>query len=372
MPESAERILTNNLLRQFQLHQEEYEAKALEVLRSGWYILGKEVSAFEREWAEYIGTKECVGVGNGLDALRIAFHLLGVGPGDEVIVSANAYIACVMGITLNGGTPVFVEPDEFHNIDAQRIEEKITPRTKAILAVHLFGQTCDMDTILALAQKHSLKVVEDCAQSHGNHWKGQRAGSIGDIGCFSFYPSKGCGAFGDAGCITTNDPEIARNARVYRNYGSEKRYYNETVGLNSRLDELQAGLLRVKLTHLEELNAQRVQIAQRYLEQLKNPLVTLPQVRPGADCVWHQFVIRIVPCERREAFMAYLKERGIDTLIHYPIPPHRSRAYAYLGYGEESFPVAEQEAREVVSLPIYNGMTPEEQERVIDAVNSFR
>ena len=256
-------IMPNNLKRQYDLHAKEYEAKALEVLRSGWYILGNEVSAFEKEWADYIGSQHCVGLASGLDALWLSFRILDIGVGDEVIVSSNAYIACVMGISINGATPIFVEPDEYDNIDADKIEEKITDKTKAILAVHLYGQACDMTQIMEIAHKYNLKVVEDCAQSHGNHWQGQTVGTFGDIGCFSFYPSKGCGAFGDAGAIVTNNPDIADKFKVYRNYGSKIRYQNEVVGTNSRLDELQAGLLRVKLKHLEEFNAERNRIADR-------------------------------------------------------------------------------------------------------------
>ena len=244
--------MSNNLKRQYELHSDEYEKKAIEVLRSGWYILGKEVAAFEEEFAAYTGAKHCVGLASGLDALWMSFRVLGIGNGDEVIVCSNAYIACVMGITMNDATPIFVEPDKYNNIDADRIEEKITGRTKAILAVHLFGQSCDMTKIMQLAKKYHLKVVEDCAQSHGNRWEGQIVGTFGDIGCFSFYPSKGCGAFGDAGAIITNNPDIADKFRVFRNYGSRIRYQNEFVGANSRLDELQAGLLRVKLQYRSE------------------------------------------------------------------------------------------------------------------------
>ena len=274
-------IMPNNLERQFSLHASEYEAKALEVLRSGWYILGNEVKSFEQEWADYIGTKYCVGLASGLDALWISFRLLNIGSGDEVIVCANAYIACVMGISMNGAVPVFVEPDQYDNIDAEKIEKAITPNTKAILAVHLYGQACDMTRIMDIAQRYGLRVVEDCAQSHGNHWLGKTVGSFGDIGCFSFYPSKGCGAFGDAGCITTDSEELANACRVFRNYGSEKRYHNQVVGTNSRLDEMQAGLLRVKLKHLEDFNRERCIIAQRYMKELKNSYVNLPKIRPG-------------------------------------------------------------------------------------------
>lgn len=364
-------IMPNNLQRQYSLHADEYRRKAIEVLDSGWYILGKEVEAFEQEWASYIGTKYCVGLASGLDALWMSFRLLDIKEGDEVIVCANAYIACVMGITINEATPIFIEPDEYDNIDADRIEEAITAKTKAILAVHLFGQACDMTKIMKVAQKYNLKVVEDCAQSHGNKWLEQKVGTFGDVACFSFYPSKGCGAFGDAGCITTNSKELAEKFKVFRNYGSRVRYQNEVVGANSRLDELQAGLLRVKLKHLDEFNAERVCIANRYLNELKNPIVCLPRIRPGADSTWHQFVIH-VKNGKRDALMTYLKENDIGTIIHYPIPPHLSEAYAYLGKKKGDYPVAERYADEVLSLPMYNGMTSEEQTTVIEKINLFR
>jgi len=362
-------IMPNNLGRQYSLHAEEYKKKACDVLDSGWYILGKEVSAFEEAWARYIGAKYCVGLASGLDALWISFRLLNIGVGDEVIVCSNAYIACVMGITMNGATPKFVEPDKYDNIDAEKIEEVITDKTKAILAVHLYGQSCDMTRIMDLAHKYNLRVVEDCAQSHGNHWKGQTVGTFGDIGCFSFYPSKGCGAFGDAGAIVTDNEELAKLFRVFRNYGSEKRYHNMIVGSNSRLDELQAGLLRVKLKHLDEFNEERCRIATKYDKEITNPLIQKPQIRPGSDSTWHQYVIHVPG--HRDALMEYLKEQDIGTLIHYPIPPHLSEAYAYLGYKKGDFPIAEKYADEVLSLPMYNGMTMEEQKSVIDAINKF-
>lgn len=362
-------IMPNNLGRQFSLHADEYKKKAEEVLDSGWYILGKEVSAFEEEWAKYIGSKYCVGLASGLDALWISFRILDIKKGDEVIVCANAYIACVMGISMNGATPIFVEPDQYDNIDADKIEAAITKNTKAILAVHLYGQSCDMTKVMELAHKYNLRVVEDCAQSHGNHWKGQTVGTFGDIGCFSFYPSKGCGAFGDAGCITTDDEELAKKFKIFRNYGSEKRYHNQVVGTNSRLDELQAGLLRVKLKHLDAFNKERCEIAERYLNGITNPKIQLPKIRPGADSTWHQFVVHVPGY--RDALIEYLNDREIGTLIHYPIPPHLSEAYAYLGHKRGDFPIAERFADEVLSLPMYNGMTLEEQQAVIDAINAF-
>ena len=364
-------IMPNNLKRQYDLHASEYEEKALAVLRSGWYILGKEVAAFEKEFAAYTGAAHCVGVASGLDALWMSLRILGIGSGDEVIVCSNAYIACVMAISMNGATPVFVEPDRYDNIDAERIEEKITPRTRAILAVHLYGQACDMTKIMALAEQYDLRVVEDCAQSHGNHWNGKVVGTFGDVGCFSFYPSKGCGAFGDAGAIITNRAEIADKFRVFRNYGSRVRYQNEVVGTNSRLDELQAGLLRVKLTYLDSFNQERCDIAARYEREISNSVVQHPQVRPGADSSWHQYVIH-VKNGQRDRLMEYLKSHGIGTIIHYPIPPHLSQAYTSLGFSKGDFPVAEQYASEVLSLPMYNGMLPEEQSYVIEAINAFR
>lgn len=362
-------IMPNRLDRAFMKYQSEFEEKALEVLRSGWYILGNEVKLFEESFAKFIGSKYCVGVASGLDALWIAFRLLGISEGDEVIVQANTYIASVMGITINGATPIFVEPDEYYNIDTSKIEEKITKRTKAILVVHLYGQASQMDEILKLTKKYNLRLVEDCAQSHGACWNKQPTGTFGDIGCFSFYPSKNLGAFGDAGAIVTNDAELFEKARIFRNYGSEKRYYNQVVGANSRLDELQAGLLRVRLNHLDEMNQERETLCNRYLSEINNDLIELPKLRSGSTSVWHQFVIR---CKYRQKLIDYLTTKGIGTIIHYPIPPHLSEAYSYLGYFEGSFPITEKYSNEVLSLPLYNGMTMEEQSYVIKAINEFK
>ena len=362
-------IQPNRMDRGFEKYQKEFEDKALEVLRSGWYILGKEVSAFEDEFAKYTGSKYCVGLASGLDALWLAFKVLGIGTGDEVIVQANTYIASVMGITINGATPVFVEPDEYYNIDTSKIEALITEKTKAILVVHLYGQASKMDDVVALCKKHDLKLVEDCAQSHGACFDGKMTGTFGDIGCFSFYPSKNLGAFGDAGAIVTDNEQIAKDMKMYRNYGSEKRYYNKVVGANSRLDELQAGLLRVRLSHINELTKEREEIAKRYTEGLNNPLIELPVVREKSTMVWHQYVIN---CNRRDELKVYLEEKGIGTIIHYPIPPHLSEAYGYLGYSKGSYPITENYADTVLSIPMYNGMTEEEQTYVIEALNSFR
>lgn len=363
------KIMPNRMDRGFYQYQQEFEEKALEVLRSGWYVLGKEVSAFEEEFAAYTGAPYCVGLASGLDALWLAFRVLGVGPGDEVIVQANTYIASVMGITINGATPIFVEPDEHFGIDAGKIEEKITGRTKAVLVVHLYGMPCGMKRITDLCRKHHLYLVEDCAQSHGACCDGQMTGTFGDVGCFSFYPSKNLGAFGDGGAVVVRDEALARDFRMYRNYGSEKRYYNKVVGANSRLDELQAGLLRVRLRHLPEITKERADIAEAYAKGLDNLLIKLPKLANHTTGVWHQYVIR---CEERARLIAYLDEREIGTIIHYPIPPHLSEAYASLGYHRGDLPVTEHLADTVLSLPVYNGMTREEQDYVIAAINAFQ
>ena len=361
------KVFPNRLDRGFYQYQDEFENKALEVLRSGQYILGEEVESFEREFAEYIGTKYCVGLASGLDALWLAFRILGIGKGDEVIVQGNTYIASVMGITINEAVPVFVEPNQYYNIDVDKIEEKITDKTKAILVVHLYGQASQMGKIKELAQKYQLRIVEDCAQAHGAMYEGKKVGSFGDIGCFSFYPSKNLGAFGDGGAVVTNDAELDRLFRIYRNYGSEKKYYNCVIGANSRLDELQAGLLRVKLKHLQEINQERERICEKYLSAINNAKIVLPKVDNDVTTVWHQFVIR---CEERNKLIDYLEQHGIGSSIHYPIPPHRSEAYKYLGICQGTLPITEKYANEVLSLPLYNGMGAE-QDKVIEIINKF-
>lgn len=362
-------IMPNRMDRGFFKHQDEYEKKALNVLRSGWYILGNEVELFEKEFAQYIGAKYCVGLASGLDALWLAFRILGIGKGDEVIVQGNTYIASVMGITINDATPIFVEPDDYFSIDADKIEEKITAKTKAILVVHLYGMPAEMDKIVSLCKKYNLKLVEDCAQSHGASYDGKMTGTFGDIGCFSFYPSKNLGAFGDAGAVVVNDAELARQFKIYRNYGSEKRYHNTVIGANSRLDELQAGLLRVKLSHIAEITEERECLAARYNTFLSNPLLKKPKVRNRSKCVWHQYVLQ---CNERQRLQEFLKEKGIGTIIHYPIPPHLAEAYAYMGYKKGDYPITEHFADTVLSIPFYNGMTEEEQNIVIDALNNFK
>ena len=364
------KIAANDLKKQYALHSEEYRKKALEVLDSGWYILGNEVKEFENEFAAYLGSKYCIGCASGMDALQIAFRVIGVGKGDEVIVCSNSYIACVMGITMNDGTPIFVEPDEYDNLDADKIEEKITDKTKAILAVHLYGQSCDMDKIMGIAKKHNLKVIEDCAQAHGTTWNGKKVGTIGDIGCWSFYPTKNLGAFGDGGALTTDNQDYADQFRVIRNYGSKKIHYeNDIIGMNSRLDELQAGLLRIKLEYLDEMNDERIKIADRYNKELNNPHIVLLKTRPGSNNIYHQYVIH---SDRRDELMNYLSDNEIGTIIHYPIPPHLQKAYEYLGYHKGDLPIAERYAQEVLSLPMYNGMSKQEQDYIIEKLNSFK
>lgn len=362
------KIMPNRMDYGFYKYQEEFEKKALSVLRSGWYVLGNEVKTFEENFAAYTGAKYCVGLASGLDALWMAVRLLGIGAGDEVIVQGNTYIASVMGITINGATPVFVEPDEHFQMDADKIEEKITERTKAVMVVHLYGHVADMDKIIAICKKHQLKLIEDCAQSHGAMYKGKMTGTFGDAGCFSFYPSKNLGAFGDAGALVTNNPQLAEDARVYRNYGSEKRYYNKVVGANSRLDELQAGLLNVRLAHMQEITEERRRLAENYSHSLRQGDIILPKERENTTAVWHQYVIRTA---RRRELIDYLNEREIGTIIHYPIPPHLSEAYSALGHKKGDFPITEEYADTVLSIPLYTGMREEEQQYTIECINSF-
>ena len=330
--------------------KDELDAAYRRVMESGWYILGNEVEAFESEFAAYSETAHCIGVANGLDALHLLVRAYGIGPGDEVIVPSNTYIATWLAVTHTGATPVPVEPlASTCNIDPARIEQAITARTKAILVVHLYGQPADMDPINALAKEHGLKVIEDCAQAHGARYKGRRTGGLGDAAGFSFYPGKNLGAIGDGGAVTTNDPELAERIRVLRNYGSRIKYHNEVVGFNSRLDELQAALLRVKLTRLDEWNERRRQVAAHYLQALsQEEQLIFPFVPVWAEPVWHLFVIRHT---QRDLLQQQLQERGIATLIHYPIPSHRSQAYAQ-EYQGLLLPIAEELAGSVLSLPM--------------------
>lgn len=363
------KVESNNLSRQYLTYEKEYLEAVEQTLKSGWYILGRECEKFEENFAKSINAKFCIGLNSGLDALTLAFRALGIKEGDEVIVPANTFIASVLAITENGATPIFVEPDEFFNINVSKIEESITKNTKAILAVHLYGQTADMTTICDIAKKNNLYVVEDCAQAHYGSWDKKYSGTFGNIGCFSFFPTKNLGAFGDGGACVTNSEELAKKLRMLRNYGSEKKYYNEIEGVNSRLDELQAALLNVKLRHIETITNERKTIARYYLNNIKNKLIILPRTRKGSEHVYHLFVIYT---SEREKMQEYLNSQGIKTQIHYPIPPHLAQCYQYLGYKEGNFPIAEDYAKHILSLPLYNGMTQEEMKYVVDVINNYR
>lgn len=365
--------------------KEEFDAAYHRFMESGWLVLGKETTAFEEEYAAYCEASHCVGVANGLDALHLGLRAMAVGFGDEVIVPSNTYIATWLAVSQVGAVPVPVEPDPAtYNIDPERIEEAITSKTKVILAVNLYGQPCDYDSIIAIARKHGLKVAIDNAQAHGALYKGRRVGGIADIECHSFYPSKNLGAYGEAGAITTHDADLADKVRVLRNYGSRVRYHNEVQGYNSRIDELQAAFLRVKLRHLDEWNARRVAIAEQYLTLLAphvpslsaihNPqsTIVLPSIPPWAKPVWHLFVIRH---PQRDGLQKFLADQGIQTLVHYPIPPHLSGAYGDLRPPTSdlwNLPLAESIAATVLSLPIGPHTAGVEVDEVCRVVGGFQ
>ncbi|SFV13531.1 DegT/DnrJ/EryC1/StrS family aminotransferase [Pseudoduganella namucuonensis] len=348
---------------------DELQAAFKRVLESGWYILGGATAAFETEFAAYSGSKHGIGVANGLDAIFLILKGYGIGPGDEVIVPSNTFVATWLAVSHCGATPVPVEPVEAtYNIDPALIEAAITPRTRAIIPVHLYGQPADMDAINAIAGRHGLKVIEDSAQAHGSTCRGKVAGSLGDAAAFSFYPGKNLGALGDGGAVTTSDDQLADVIRTYRNYGSKVKYHNEVAGYNSRLDELQAALLSVKLKTLDQGNAQRRAIAAVYDQRLAGiPGLVLPVVPEWADPVWHLYVIRH---PQRDALAKKLADQGIGTIVHYPIPPHLQPAYAHMGYKEGDFPISEAIHREVLSLPISPVMTLEQAEEVARAVRA--
>lgn len=354
------------------LYQEEIEQKLINVFRSGWYLLGDEVKTFEKNLSQYIGSRHSIGVANGLDALRLIFKAyieLGfMKPGDEVIVPANTYIASILALSDNGLTPVLVEPDlSTYNIDTSKIEEKITAKTKAIFIVHLQGRVVFSEALKNLAARYHLKIIEDNAQAIGAEWSGIKTGNLGDAAGFSFYPGKNLGALGDAGAVTTNDEELAKTIRALANYGSNEKYVNIYKGLNSRLDEIQAAVLDVKLKYIDEENRYRRNIAKRYISEIKNPKITLPENPENEhEHVWHVFVIRTA---ERSALQDYLTENVIQSLIHYPIPPHQQKAYRE--WNDLSFPITEQIHEEVLSLPISPVMSDEEVSRVIDLLNQF-
>ena len=348
--------------------QDELDAAYRRVMDSGWYILGEEVERFEADFAAYCEADHCVGVGNGLDALQLILRAYGIGPGDEVIVPSNTYIATWLAVSQVGARPVPVEPDErTYNIDPARIAAAITSRTRALLPVHLYGQPADLDPILALACRHGLKVVEDAAQAHGARYRGRRIGAHGDAVAWSFYPGKNLGALGDGGAVTTNDAELAERLRVLRNYGSRVKYVNEVPGYNSRLDPLQAAFLRVKLRHLDAWNGRRAVIAAAYLDELVDTDLILPQVPDWAEPVWHLFVVRH---PARDALQRQLNAAGIGTLIHYPIPPHKQQAYAAGGFPPDGLQLAARLADEVLSLPMGPQLTRSDRERVLERLVS--
>lgn len=339
------------------------------VFERSWYISGKEDEAFEKAFAKFCGTEYCVGCGNGLDALMLPLKALGIGPGDEVIVPSNTYIATALAVTYAGALPVFVEPDiRTYNIDSSLIEAKINEKTRAIMPVHLYGQACDMDPIMELAVKYGLHVIEDCAQAHGALYKGRRVGSFGDGAGFSFYPGKNLGALGDAGAFVTGNRELAEKVRALGNYGSDYKYHHIYKGNNSRLDEMQAAFLSAKLPHLDRMNEDRRHIAARYLSEMNNPQVMLPYVPDWAVPVWHIFAVR---CTRRGDLEKHLNEKGIVTNKHYPIPMHMQDCYKDLCIPQGALPLAEEISATELSLPMYYGMTDEEVSYVIDAINSF-
>jgi dTDP-4-amino-4,6-dideoxygalactose transaminase len=349
---------------------DEFDAAWHRVMDSGWYLLADELESFEQEYAAYCGTKYCVGVGSGLDALHLALRAWKIGPSDEVIVPSNTSIATWLAVTFAGAAPVAVEPDpNTFNLDPGRVTAAITSRTRAIIPVHLYGQPADMDPIIAVAEKHELKVLEDAAQAHGARYRGRGVGSLGHAAAYSFYPSKNLGAFSDGGAVTTDDAALADRLRVLRNYGSKLKYYHERIGVNSRLDELQAAFLRVKLLKLNEWNARRKTIAHYYLNELQRlPELVLPFVPADIDPVWHLFVVRH---PRRDELQHHLADAGIGTLIHYPVPPHLSGAYSDLGRRKGAYPIAEEQSRTVLSLPIGPHLNREAQNHVIAAIRSF-
>ncbi len=349
--------------------KDEMDSALAEVLESGTYILGPAVEAFEDDFASYLGAKHCVGLNSGLDALHMALLAAGAGPGDEVLVPANTYIATWLAISYVGAVPVPVEPDvRTYNIDPGRIEAAITPRTRGILPVHLYGQPADMDAIVDIARRHGLWVVEDAAQAHGARYKGERIGGMGDVVCWSFYPGKNLGAFGDGGAITTNRDDIADRVRVLRNYGSRTKYFNEVKGFNCRLDPLQAAVLRTKLAHLDEWNSRRCALAAFYSEALQDADLVLPWTAQWADAVYHVYVVR---SRRRDALQEHLKMRGIGTVIHYPIPPHLQTAYSEMELGEGSLPITELIHRQVLSLPMGPHLSMEQAQTVVESVREF-
>lgn len=346
----------------------EMDARIAAVLDKGWYLQGAENEKFCAEFAKYCGVQYAVGVANGLDALRLIIKASGFGEGDEIIVPANTYIATILAISDNGCTPVLVEPDiNTYNINPDLIEAAITPRTKAIMVVHLYGQAVQMEKVWAIAKKHNLKVFEDCAQAHGAYYQGKRVGNLSDAAAFSFYPGKNLGALGDAGAVVSNDKELIDKVKALANYGSDRKYHNLYKGLNSRLDELQAAILDVKLPHLDADNARRREIAKYYREHITNPKIILPKVYEETAHVWHVFAVRT---EERDRFQQYLTDNGVQTIIHYPTPPHKQPAYQE--WNDRTYPITEEIHKTIISLPMSPVMTDDEVKEVVRVVNEWK
>lgn len=348
--------------------RKEINGKITQVLDSGWYLLGEETENFEQNFAKYCGVKHCIGVANGLESLNLIIRGYGFAQGDEIIVPANTYIASILSISENGCTPILVEPDiNTYNINPDLIEKKITSKTKAIMVVHLYGQAVQMDKIWTLAKKYNLKIIEDSAQAHGAKYQNQRVGSLGDASGFSFYPGKNLGCVGDGGCVTTNDDELAQKIKALRNYGSHKKYHNVFIGMNSRLDEIQAGILDIKLKFLDEDNQKRKEIAKYYRKNIKNSSIILPNVYAEDAHVWHLFVVRT---KQRDNFQKYLLDNEIQTIIHYPIPPHKQECYKL--WNNLSYPITEEIHKSVLSLPISPVMSDDEVKKVVEVINEYK
>lgn len=348
--------------------RKEINGKITQVLDSGWYLLGEETENFEQNFAKYCGVKHCIGVANGLESLNLIIRGYGFAQGDEIIVPANTYIASILAISENGCTPILVEPDiNTYNINPDLIEKKITSKTKAIMVVHLYGQAVQMQKIWALAQKYNLKIIEDSAQAHGAKYQNKRVGSLGDASGFSFYPGKNLGCVGDGGCVTTNDDELAQKIKALRNYGSHKKYHNVFIGMNSRLDEIQAGILDIKLKFLDEDNQKRKEIAKYYRKNIKNSNIILPNVYAEDAHVWHLFVVRT---KQRDNFQKYLLDNEIQTIIHYPIPPHKQECYKL--WNNLSYPITEEIHKSVLSLPISPVMSDDEVRKVVEVINEYK
>lgn len=345
--------------------------KLMKVYDENWFILGEEDDFFEKEFSSFCNTKYCVGCATGLDALYLILKGMGIGQGDEVIIPSNTFIATALAVSYIGATPVLVEPDiQTYTINPELIEDKITERTKAIIVVHLYGRTADMDAVNAVARKYGIKVIEDAAQAHGAYYKGKSVGSLGDAAGFSFYPGKNLGALGDGGAITTDDVSLSEKTRMLGNYGSKEKYNHELLGNNSRLDEIQAGVLRIKLKYLKRWNKERNRIANRYLTEIENPIIEMPL---GSDdnyyCAWHLFVVR---CEKRDELEQYLNRKGVGTTKHYPIPIHWQKAYSNEAFYKKNYPIAEKISRTVLSIPMYYGMKSDQINYVIETINNFK